>query len=62
MTDEQWKQWIYSDGTLWQQKRLTYLLQRYPLSQCRKIMAAEAVGDKAYQAARKAAKANREKS
>ena len=62
MNDEQWQQWIYSDGTVWQQKRLRELTPRYPLSQCRKIMAAESVGDKAYQRALKdVAKTNKTK-
>jgi hypothetical protein len=55
MNDAQWKDWIRSDGTRYQQKQLAELIKWYPLSQCREIMKAEAIGDKAYQAARKAA-------
>lgn len=42
-----WYQQIKATGKPWQKKRLGELLRLYPMSQCRAMMMAEAVGEKA---------------
>ena len=50
-----WQAGIEENGTPYQKGRLAYLSNQYPLYRCQQIMAAESVGDRAYQAALKAA-------
>ena len=54
-----WQAGIEENGTPYQKGRLASLSNRYPLYHCQQIMAAESVGDRAYQAALKAAKENK---
>ena len=51
-----WQAGIEENGTPYQKDRLASLSSQYPLYHCQQIMAAESVGDRAYQAALKAAK------